>query len=208
VSARERLRRAIVAQFHRPHGWLGSLAGAILARRSSNRARNAWVVELLELAPTDHVLELGFGPGVAIAAVASRAREGRVVGLDHSDVMLRMASRLNRAAIEEGRVELALGSFREHGRVRGEFDAIFAVNALQFDDEPGALVRALAARLRPNGRFAIGAQSRKPGATSEDSRRAGEEAAALLRAAGLDEVRVETLPLEPVAAVCAIGVRR
>jgi hypothetical protein len=50
-------------------------------------------------------------------------------------------------------------------------------------------------------------QSRRPGATDEDARRDGEERAALFERAGLREVRVEVLPLEPVAAVCVLGRR-
>lgn len=207
MSARDRLRRAVVAQFHRPTGAFGALAGLVLARRPSNRARNAWVVERLAIRPDDHVLELGFGPGLAIADAARRAQRGRVVGLDHSEAMHRMASRRNRAAVREGRVELVAGAFAELARVAGAFDAIFAVNAVQFDDDPAALVRALAARLRPGGRLAIATQSRRAGASDADSLRAGEEAAAWLRAAGLARVRVETLPLTPACAVCAIGER-
>ncbi len=95
-----------LAQFHHPTGAVGHVAGWIMGRRSSNVARNRWAVQLLDVQPTDRVIELGCGPGVAIAALATRAIRGLVVGVDHSQVMLRQARRRNRAAVRAGRVRL------------------------------------------------------------------------------------------------------
>jgi ubiquinone/menaquinone biosynthesis C-methylase UbiE len=55
-----------------------------MAHRSSNRRRNAWVVSLLEVRRGDRVLEIGFGPGLAIRELARLATEGYVCGIDHS----------------------------------------------------------------------------------------------------------------------------
>jgi ubiquinone/menaquinone biosynthesis C-methylase UbiE len=54
-----------------------------MAHRPSNRRRNRWVVSLLGIRPADQVLEIGFGPGLAIAELA-RAGAGHVYGIDHS----------------------------------------------------------------------------------------------------------------------------
>jgi ubiquinone/menaquinone biosynthesis C-methylase UbiE len=51
-------------------------------------------VRLLDVQPDDRVLELGFGPGLAIRELARLAAEGYVCGLDHSELMLRRAKRL------------------------------------------------------------------------------------------------------------------
>jgi ubiquinone/menaquinone biosynthesis C-methylase UbiE len=70
-----------------------------MAHRGSNRQRNLWVVSLLDVQPTDRVLEIGFGPGLAIAELARRATRGHIYGIDHSEVMVRQASKRNAAAI-------------------------------------------------------------------------------------------------------------
>jgi ubiquinone/menaquinone biosynthesis C-methylase UbiE len=71
-----------------------------MAHRPSNRQRNSWVVSLLDLRPADRVLEINFGPGLAIAELARRAGDsGHVYGIDHSDVMLPQAARRNAAAM-------------------------------------------------------------------------------------------------------------
>ena len=72
----------------RPHGLGGHVAGWVMAHRSSNRRRNQWVVSLLDVQPADRVLEVGFGPGVAVAELSRRASRGMVMSVDHSEVML------------------------------------------------------------------------------------------------------------------------
>ncbi len=89
----------MVSQFHRPRGAAGWLAGREMALRPSNRQRNRWAVALLDVGPTDRVLEIGFGPGIAIREAARRATRGRVAGIDHSPEMVRQATRRNAAAV-------------------------------------------------------------------------------------------------------------
>src|ERR1700745_682211 len=92
------LDRDVIGQGHQPRGAAGSVTGWVFAHRPSNRQRNRWVVSLLDVRPADQVLEIGFGPGLAVAALV-RAGAGHVYGIDHSGVMLRQASRRNAAAV-------------------------------------------------------------------------------------------------------------
>jgi ubiquinone/menaquinone biosynthesis C-methylase UbiE len=197
------LRRA-VGQFGSPHGLGGSLVGWVMAHRASNVQRNEWVVETLGLAPSDHVLEVGFGPGIAIAALARAVPEGRVYGIDGSAVMLRQASRRNAEAIQRGLVQLELASVEQLPGYGEPFDAIIAVNTMQFWPEPDARLAELRALLRSGGRIAIGMQPRCPGATAATSREAARMIQGQLELAGFTSVRVETLDLDPPA-VCVIG---
>src|SRR3712207_9494787 len=64
-----------------------------MAHRTSNRRRNVWAVSLLGVRPEDRVLEIGFGPGIAIRELGRLARKGYVCGIDHSELMLRRAKR-------------------------------------------------------------------------------------------------------------------
>jgi SAM-dependent methyltransferase len=206
MGLKQKTMRALVAQFHRPHGAGGRAAGWVMAHRGSNRKRNVWAVGLLEVQPDDRVLEIGFGPGIAIGELARRATRGRVVGVDHSEVMVRQASRRNAAAVRDGRVELQLGNAEQLPEFDEPFDKILAVNSLMFWDDPVARLKELRGFLRPGGRVAIAFQPRAPGSTDETAARAGEEIAAHFAAAGITDVRVETLPLKPTAVVCVLGV--
>ena len=66
MTSKHRVLRLVVGQFHSPHGMGGHVAGWVMGHRSSNRERNRWVVSLLDVQPTDRVLEVGFGPGIAV----------------------------------------------------------------------------------------------------------------------------------------------
>lgn len=199
------LRGALVRQFGRPTGILGGLAGQVMARRPSNRERNRRTLDLLALRPEDRVLEIGFGPGLALGWAAERAHRGKVVGIDHSEVMLRQATRRNAAAIASGRVDLRLGSAEALPAFDAPFDKAYAVNVAMFWGDPVGTLSRLRTALVPGGTLALTFQPRRRGATEEDALRAGERLAGALRAAGFAGVRTEVLAMKPVSAVCALG---
>lgn len=193
-----------VAQFHRPDGAAGHVAGWIMGRRTSNVARNRWAVRLLDVRPDDRVVELGCGPGVAVEALASLAVRGLVVGVDHSRVMVGQAGRRNRAAVRAGRVRLVHASVEGLSVGDGPFDAALAVNTAGMWPDPSARLREVGRLLRPGGRIALVSQPRCPGATAATSAAAAEELAGLLTEAGFEHVRTELLELDPPA-VCVLG---
>lgn len=196
------LKRALVRQFGRPVGFWGGVAGQIMARRPSNVERNLWTVELLDIQPTDRVLEIGFGPGIGIAAAAHRVDRGLVVGVDHSEVMLRQAERRNRAAIRRGRVELRLGSINDLVANEPPFDKIFAVNSIAFWPEPVARLGELRALLTEAGLVAITEQPRLRRDGDEAVRQAAARITSQLAEAGFGPAVVDILPARPVAVVC------
>jgi ubiquinone/menaquinone biosynthesis C-methylase UbiE len=201
------LRRALVRQFAKPSGIVGHLAGIVMERRPSNRQRNLRTLEILEIQPDDSVLEIGVGPGFAFARAVERASRGRLIGVDHSEVMLRRAARRVAPAIAAGRAELLLTPAEELELPEGSVDKAYAVNVFMFWRDPEAVLRRLLPVLRPGGRLAITHQPRQPRATSDDTRRDADRIAAALVAAGFATVRAELLPMRPVDAACVLGIR-
>ncbi|ATY15001.1 class I SAM-dependent methyltransferase [Amycolatopsis sp. AA4] len=191
--------RGGIAQFHRPTGVPGHVAGLIMGRRSSNVTRNRWAVRLLDVQPSERVLELGCGPGVAVAALADRA--ALVVGVDHSAVMIRQARHRNRAAVRAGRVRLVCASVEHLSLAEGPFDAALAVNTLGMWPAPVARLWELGRLLCSGGRVALVSQPRLPGVTAAA---ATEELTEKLTEAGFTQLRIETLDLEPPV-VCVLG---
>jgi ubiquinone/menaquinone biosynthesis C-methylase UbiE len=197
--------KAIIRQFCKPKGLLGALAGIIMRVRPSNRLRSIRTLELLHICPDDRVLEIGFGPGLAVARAAQLATQGKVVGIDHSELMLRQARRRNAAAIRAGRVELLLGSADALPRFDAAFNKVLAINVNMFWKDPASVLKGLRSVMKPGGVIALTHQPRLPGATRADAEAAAERMASFLQAAGFGEVHVEMLEMSPVAAACVLG---
>ena len=196
----------LCGQFGKPTGFWGRIAGWIMATRTSNRERNAWVVRLLDIQTRDWILEIGCGPGLAIGQLGTLAREGYIVGVDHSDVMLQQARRRNAEAVRLGRVDLRLASVSALSSMQEQFDKVLSVNSIQFWESPVERLRELRSLMRPDGTIAIALQPRWKGATDGDAQTAGHELVAQLKAAGFDQVRLEFKRMKPVSVVCAMGV--
>ena len=192
--------RGGIAQFHHPTGFGGRVAGWIMSTRPSNVARSRWAADLLDVQPTERVIELGCGPGVAVAALAARATRGLVVGVDHSRVMVEQARRRNRAGVQAGRVRVVAAPVEHLTIDEAPFDAALAVNTVGMWPDPPARLRDLARLLRPGGRIALVGQPRRPDATAATSQTVADELAGLLAEAGIDHVRTEMLDLDPPAA--------
>jgi ubiquinone/menaquinone biosynthesis C-methylase UbiE len=202
MSMKQRLLRSLAHQFGNPTGALGRVAGWVMGHRTSNVRRSQWAIELLDLQPGDRLLEVGCGPGVAIAAAATRGSV--IVGVDRSAVMIGQARRRNRRAVRDGRVALVVATVEHLPAFEMPFDSVLAVNTLGHWDDPHRGLTALKRVLRSGGTLAVVAQPRHPGASAAESRAAGDETARLLDATGYTNVRIEMLDLDPPA-VCALA---
>jgi SAM-dependent methyltransferase len=202
MSIKQRVFRSVARQFGNPTGAPGRVAGWVMGRRTSNVQRSRWAVDLLDLRPGERLLEVGCGPGVAIAAAATRG--GTVVGVDRSKVMIGQARRRNRRAVRDGRVALFVAPVERLPAFDVPFDGVLAVNTVGHWDDPIDGLAALKRVLRSGGRIAVAAQPRSAGASAADSRAAADETARLLGAVGFADVQIETLDLVPPA-VCALA---
>jgi SAM-dependent methyltransferase len=168
-----------------------------MALRPSNRQRNHWAVSLLNVEPTDRFLEVGFGPGIAIREAARRATRGKVTGVDHSDEMVRQATRRNRDAVQKGRVELHQMDADALRALESTFEKVLVVNSLGFWPQPVDRLADLHSIMSDWGVIAIVSQPRCPGATNEHTERAEQEIRQQLQQAGFSHLRSERLELDP-----------
>jgi SAM-dependent methyltransferase len=176
-----------------------------MTMRPSNRVRNLKTLELLDIRPDDHVLEVGFGPGLGIQLALQLAGRGRVIGIDHSAMMLREASRRNARALASGRAQLTLGSAEHLPQFAIRFDKVFAINVYMFWADPVGVLRALRGTMNVGSVIALTLQPRNLGASITDTREAANQMTASLLEAGFDDVHVEIVELRPVPAACVLG---
>jgi ubiquinone/menaquinone biosynthesis C-methylase UbiE len=147
-------RNILMRMFGRPEGIFGRLGGRIMAR--SNRDCAAWVIGLLGVREHDSVLEIGFGPGVAIALLAERTPAGHIAGVDQSVEMVEQATARNAEAIDRGRVSLQRGSVEHLRFADGSFDRALAINSMQTWPDAIAGLREIHRVLKPGGTLALG----------------------------------------------------
>jgi ubiquinone/menaquinone biosynthesis C-methylase UbiE len=180
--------RAIGRQFRRPEGWGGRLMGRVM--EAINRAPNREVIAALEIAPADVVVEIGYGPGCAIEAIAGAAPQGRIYGVDPSAEMLAAASRRNRRALAAGRLSLTQDHICDLRLEPLSVDKILAVNVVYFFDQDSRELKEAWRLLKRGGRIALYAtdksvMKRWKFAGAETHRLYGrDELLALLRRAG------------------------
>jgi SAM-dependent methyltransferase len=141
------------AQLRRPSGPLGRVAGA--AMRRINREPYRLALAALEVRPDDQVLELGFGPGEGVRALAAFANRGVVWGVDHSEAMVAQATARNADAVARDQVRLRLARFESLPLDDATVDRVLAVNVAYFWDDGGAVLREIGRVLRPGGRLSV-----------------------------------------------------
>lgn len=151
----------------------------------------------------DSILEVSFGPGALIQALAARATEGFVAGVDLSPIMLQQASRRNAEAIREGRVRLQLGSAMALPFEDASFDKALSANSLPFWPDQEAGVKEIQRVLKPGGVIAIILQPRWA-RTESEVKQIGAGLVELLSTVGFQEARLE---FKPIASVCTHGIK-
>ncbi|MER7441551.1 class I SAM-dependent methyltransferase [Micromonospora avicenniae] len=86
----------------------------------------------MAIAPDDQVLEIGCGRGTAVSLVAERLTGGRIVAIDRSAAMARLAAKRNEIHISSGRAEIRRAELESVDFPPGHFTKIFAVNVSLF----------------------------------------------------------------------------
>jgi len=139
------------SQFGAPKGPRGWAAAHLVARLTAEA--NRWMIDLLEVAAGDRVLDVGCGPGLAVAYGATNA--SWTVGVDASPTMVRHAGRRNRAAIRRGRVEIHRADATRLPFPDASFTKVCSLNSLQFWSDPEQGLAELHRVLAPGGRVAV-----------------------------------------------------
>jgi ubiquinone/menaquinone biosynthesis C-methylase UbiE len=215
MSLRSRAWAAIGGQLRHPSGLAGGLIGRLMG--VVNRQSNRIAIGALEIRPGDTILELGVGPGIAVATLAGLAQQGRVVGIDHSPTMLAQAARRNRRAIAGRGVHLLLGRFAALPFATESVDRILAVHVAYFIGADASEIREARRVLRPGGRVAIFATDKSTMASWGFTRSGHhrlfdrDEIAGLLSTGGFatDEIAVAEVSLPfGIAGLLAVATKR
>jgi SAM-dependent methyltransferase len=119
--------------------------------------RLVWAVDLLDVRPTDRVLEVGCGHGVAVSLVCERLdgdRGGRITAVDRSGKMIAMATRRN-ARYVAGTARFVIGELVSADLGDEVYDKAFAVHVAALERSPSPELDVVRSRLVPGGRLVL-----------------------------------------------------
>jgi SAM-dependent methyltransferase len=144
----------------KPRGWGGRFFVASMNIGHGGISR--WGLNHLAIRPGDHILDIGCGGGKNVARMLRRATEGRVCGLDYSEVSVEKTKRMNRRAVRAGRAEIRLGSVSENPWPDNSFDVVTAFETVYFWPDFTNDLREVRRVLKPGGIFFICNEMNKP----------------------------------------------
>jgi ubiquinone/menaquinone biosynthesis C-methylase UbiE len=111
------------------------------------------IVDELGVRPTDRVLEIGCGHGVAASLICERLDGGRLTAIDRSPKMIEAAARRNAAYVEAGTAEFLVAALEDADLADRRFDKVLAVRVGLFHREPERARRLAERWLAPGGRL-------------------------------------------------------
>lgn len=205
----KRWEQFIDRQYRRPTGMVGQFIGSRMVRQ--HEPENKWSVGLLDVQPTDRVLEVGFGPGLAIEQIATQASRGLVAGVDFSPAMLSLARRRNARAIKAQRVDLRYGEATELPFAGASFDKALSIHTLYFWSGPHQPLTELRRVLKPGGLLVLTFLPRERWPAGEPAVTisgvyAGQEVVQLLHEAGFAQAHIEWGPEQkPFREIAVVG---
>lgn len=139
-------------QFRRPSGMLGTIISGIMKR--GNKSIYDDVIPVLNITPHEHILEIGYGHGLGIDAIASNY-DCAVTGIDFSELMFKEALKRNKTHIEAHTVDLYYGDFLDYDFGTNTYDKAYCINVIYFWDtleKPFAKIKSV---LKSGGSFSL-----------------------------------------------------
>jgi ubiquinone/menaquinone biosynthesis C-methylase UbiE len=156
---------------------------------------------------------VGCGGGGAVKILAQAAIRGKVYGVDYSEDVLPTARRVNRALIEQGRVEIRQGSVSDLPFPDDTFDLATAFETSMFWPSPVEDLREVRRVLKPGGTLLITNEAYAAARFEERNARwsrwadfqlqTPEETHQCLAEVGYTRVEIDTLPENNWIAVIA-----
>lgn len=170
--------------------------------RPKTAERLVWAVDTMAVRPTDRLLEIGCGHGVAVSLVCEKLDGGSIVAVDRSPKMIAMAKKRNAEYVAAGVASFQAASLHEADFGDACFDKIFAIHVGAFvRGQPARELEIIKERLAPGGRLHLVYQPLDP----VKAREAVEALSAVLEAHGftIRDILVHDLASTRVGCVIA-----
>ena len=107
--------------------------------RSKASERIAWAVDTLAVEPSDRLLEIGCGHGVAVSLVCEKLDGGSIVAIDRSPKMIDAATKRNADHLAAGTAAFLCAPLHQADLGDARFDKVFAIHVGVFSRRRPAL---------------------------------------------------------------------
>lgn len=116
--------------------------------------RLEWAVDVLGIEPSDRVLEVGCGHGVAVTLVCERLAGGTIVAIDRSEKMITMARARNAEYVWSGTASFQTAALHKAEFDGARFTKVFAIHVpVLLRGEPERELAIIKEVLEPHGRL-------------------------------------------------------
>jgi ubiquinone/menaquinone biosynthesis C-methylase UbiE len=143
------LTEKIVKQVRKPTGRFGMFFARLMNIGHNGVTR--WGLSHVSINKNDTILDIGCGGGKAINTLAKMATEGKIYGIDYSEVSVSVATKTNKRFIDAGRVEILHASVESLPFPNDMFDLVTAVESYYFWPDLVNNLRGIRRVLKPGG---------------------------------------------------------
>ncbi len=143
----------LISQTKKPTGLLG-----LILTKAMNHAHSGltnWGLSFLEIEEDHKILDIGCGGGKTVNKLAKAIRNGKVYGIDHSDVSVRSSTKLNSYLIDQNKVEIQRASVSSIPYPDNSFDIVTAIETYFFWPNLESDMKEVLRVLRPKGKLLL-----------------------------------------------------
>ncbi len=140
----------MLKQCRKPTGKFGRFVARSMNHGSHSKVTR-WGLSHISINKDDIILDTGCGGGKTVNTLAKTAIEGKVYGIDYSEVCVNVASKVNKKLIDAGRVEIMHASVESLPFPDGLFDLVTAVETYYFWPDLVSNLKEIRRVLKPGG---------------------------------------------------------
>lgn len=133
----------------KPTGFWGSRV--LLSMNIHHDTLTDWGLGHVNIEPNYYILDVGCGGGNALSKMSKMAPEGKLCGIDYSEVSVKESKKKNKDDIKSGKIEITQGSVSSPPYDENSFDLVTGIETYYFWPNPIEDLREVKRTLKPNG---------------------------------------------------------
>ncbi len=114
-----------------------------------------WALDLLTYEKEDQILDIGCGGGMTLKRLSKRIPNGRLFGVDYSDVSVTLSKETNAKEVASGKIEIKEGTVLSLPYEDCTFDKALTVESFYFWPEPAKALSEVRRVLKKDGVFLL-----------------------------------------------------